>query len=158
MSGTTVLFFEEENVKFVPGVYPAHVVAINKGREFNNSIPFNPKFRIAPEAADFELETEEGEKVSGEKFIGYEVRHKGMWLSLDNKKPKSNNLYVIQAKAMGLEFEQKEVEINGKKRKATVLTELNEDILGNPVLVKVDYVEEKDGGKRAKVTAVYPAL
>jgi hypothetical protein len=175
-----ILFDPEEDGKEKPtllGTFPAHIVGYLEGTANNASIPYNVKFKIAPEAKEmkginWKDKTEkdpEGVEVPADYMVGREVRSVGIWLNPDPKPTDrwKNRDYVNFLEAIGIEL--KTVEKDGKKFQSLVTLEEHE-VIGRPCMITVKLENDKrpemsgrqypkafsfqvwDGGERIDVT------
>lgn len=139
-----VVEFYDDSQVVLEGVFPAHILDPGKGKEYSGSIPHNIKFRIAPEAAEYETEYK-GEKISGIAMVGQEFDHIGLWLRLKAERASQNATYKTVAEILGMKFESgKPVKVNGEERPTFKLTPLDETIVGNPVLVQVAMTPDRN--------------
>lgn len=140
------LFFEDELKESKPpvliGEFPAHLKSIDS-RDFEEEVKdgnvikhkrtaFNLSFVIDESGKDYKGSDPQNEnnKHSGEMMVGRSFKF-STWLNHGDMS--KNGWYYQTAKALGFEFETKEVD--GKT--ASVLSNLDESIIGNPVMLKI---------------------
>lgn len=124
------------------GVFPAHLVGWVKGVKFNDSFPFNPIFRIAPEAAELkgtDYTQEDQPEMPAKHMVGREVRGVGIWLN-PNPEPDQrgrNKGYVTFCDALGVEFPK------NKDGDIEILEVEADDVLGKACLVNIKLETDK---------------
>lgn len=169
LENTTVGKSDGGKLPIIPGSFPAHVSEFAT-KEYNGSIVFNLKYKIAPEAKQLTVDKmtqennqlvpvtdAEGETVtmsaaymSGKEFFGA-----GIWLTPNPPKGEGwrNRKYQQVCENLGIVF-------NKNDDEETILGQIEEDdIIGRPAIVKLAKEEyEKDGETRSawKVFSVYP--
>ena len=150
-----VFFDEQEDGSTRPlrGFFPAHLTAWKKGTPYNGSVPFNAKYRIAPEAAEYEGEDESGKQKSASFMVGTELSANGAWLTPKPEKGEGYKNRKYKETLESLQFDLPKKEVNGKV--LIGLPEVDEvELLGSPVMVEIDEVTNKNGKKYMNVISV----
>lgn len=145
------------------GTFPAHLVHLEPGQKFNQSLPYNYVYKIAPEAKEMtgtdwtkpEVEVKDGEEdpraVSADYLVGRHIRSTGVWLNLNPRKGESwrNDRYIEWNEVHGVKFplDKNKVKQLGKVEPS--------DVLGAAVMVTVELVHDKRSKRDLpKVTGV----
>jgi hypothetical protein len=143
------------------GTFPAHLVNWVEGGAFNDSLPFNPTYRIAPEAAEVigeDPNTKEQVKAIG--MVGQEIKGAAVWLC---PKPKpgegwKNKGYVEFSAAAGIDFPSTTDKDTGKITIHVGGLELI-DVLGKAFNVVVGYqIHKEDKEKPVSEQRKYPRV
>ena len=169
LENTTVGKSDGTRLPIIPGTFPAHVSEFST-KEWNGSIVFNIKYKIAPEAKQLTVDKmfqennqlmpvtdAEGNPVtisaaymSGKEFFG-----SGIWLTPNPEKGEGwkNRKYQQVCENLGIVFDK-------NKDEETIHGEIEEEaIIGMPAIIKLAKEEyQKDGETRHawKVYNIYP--
>ena len=162
---------EGKSKRMVPGIYPCHIIKcdvkenIAVRNKYRAKI-FNYRVKIHEEAKNhkYEITNIAGakEQVTGEGYIGYEVRSAGVFNFIApgpedsfEPNPSGNKRYLDFVNGLGIECPEKEIEINGEKKVVKVLPNVEEaDCLGSPVMAVINYGKpwkDKDGNQRTSL-------
>jgi hypothetical protein len=145
-------------VPFTEGVYPAHIVALDKkDLKGDGNLLFDYTFKIAPEAVKVTVkDPETGQNIPARHMVGKKfnmARTKGVWLNpfVGKDDAWKNANYVEFHEKIGIEMPR------DKDGAIEIMEVEHEDVLGMPVAIELKWEKAKDGDKKyMKVFSVIP--